>query len=155
MVGSPRRMFVSLRRRVARPVFCGHLFPRLAIPLPQRRQLDASPDNAQRHVPLGRFHHLRRALRHQLQDISLAATLLLAWRVDVNEFSSHLPYRNRLVRCFLGASVPTPRPFQPFTGFSSKDDLSLADISPTVTTASSATDGRPFPILNTTLNVVR
>ena len=86
---------------------------------------------------------------------SLAATLLLAWRVDVNEFSSHLLYRNRLVRCFLGASVPTPRPFQPFSGFSSKDDLSLADISPTVTTASSATDGRPFPILNTTLNVVR
>jgi hypothetical protein len=85
----------------------------------------------------------------------IASALLLAWRVDVNEFSTHLLYRNRLVRCFLGASVPPPRPFQPFTGFSSKDDLSLAAIAPTVSTASSATDGRPYPILNTTLNVVR
>ena len=85
----------------------------------------------------------------------LSAGLLLAWRVDVNEFSTHLLYRNRLVRCFLGASVPPPRDFQPFTGFSSKDDLSLADIASTVNTPSSAGDGRPFPILNTTLNVVR
>jgi hypothetical protein len=82
----------------------------------------------------------------------LAAALLLAWRVDVNEFSVHLLYRNRLVRCFLGASVPTVRPFQPFTGFSSTDDLSLADIT---STTPSAMDGRPFPILNATLNVVR
>ncbi len=82
----------------------------------------------------------------------LAAALLLAWRVDVNEFSVHLLYRNRLVRCFLGASVPPVRPFQPFTGFSSKDDPSLADIT---STTPSANDGRPFPILNTTLNVVR
>ena len=82
----------------------------------------------------------------------VAAALLLAWRVDVNEFSIHLLYRNRLVRCFLGASVPPPRPFQPFTGFSSKDDLSLADIT---ATSPSGNDGRPFPLINTTLNVVR
>jgi hypothetical protein len=44
----------------------------------------------------------------------VATASLLAWRVDVNEFSTHLLYRNRLVRCFLGASVPPPRPFQPF-----------------------------------------
>jgi hypothetical protein len=82
----------------------------------------------------------------------LAASLLLAWRVDVNEFSVHLPYRNRLVRCFLGASVPPVRPFQPFTGFSSEDDLALAGIT---CTTPSAKDGRPFPIFNSTLNVVR
>lgn len=85
----------------------------------------------------------------------IAAALLLAWRVDVNEFSTHLLYRNRLVRCFLGASVQPPRPFQPFTGFSSKDDLPLADITSTTTSDSSTNDGRPFPILNATLNVVR
>jgi hypothetical protein len=85
----------------------------------------------------------------------IAAALLLAWRVDVNEFSTHLLYRNRLVRGFLGASVPPPRPFQPFTGFSTKDDLSLGDISSTTTAVSSARDGRPFPIINATLNVVR
>ena len=80
----------------------------------------------------------------------LAAALLIAWRVDVNEFSVHLLYRNRLARCFLGASVPPDRPFQPFTGFSSKGDPSLADIT---STTPSANDGRPFPILNATLNV--
>ncbi len=85
---------------------------------------------------------------------SVAAALLLSWRVDVNEFSVHLLYRNRLVRCFLGAGV-LHRPFQPWTGFSSRDDLSLSDIASTATTPSGRVDGRPFPILNTTLNVVR
>src|SRR6185295_8211419 len=58
-----------------------------------------------------------------------AATLLLAWRVDVNEFSMHNLYRNRLVRCYLGASregSPRPRHPHPFTGFDRDDDLALA-----------------------------
>jgi hypothetical protein len=70
----------------------------------------------------------------------------LAWRVDVNEFSVHYLYRNRLVRCYLGASVKN-RKGQPFTGFSEKDEIPLADLK--------IAQGLPFPILNTTLNVVR
>jgi hypothetical protein len=52
---------------------------------------------------------------------------LLAWRVDINEFSMHHFYRNRLVRCYLGAST-VDRKQHPFTGFSPDDDLLLADL---------------------------
>jgi predicted acylesterase/phospholipase RssA len=83
----------------------------------------------------------------------LAATLLLSWRVDVNEFSIHHLYRNRLVRCYLGASVPG-RNAQPFTGFSDTDDVPLAALQ-IPDDAQDGVDDRPLPILNTSLNVVR
>jgi Patatin-like phospholipase len=79
------------------------------------------------------------------------AALYLSWRVDVNQFSIHNLYRNRLVRCYLGASVPN-RVYQPWTAFSKQDDFPLDELHPL---NPAATDGRPFPILNTTLNVVR
>jgi len=91
---------------------------------------------------------------------------LLSSRVDINEFSMHLLYRNRLVRCYLGAShqaegQPSAKPAgavaagarnpNPFTGFDPDDDLLLADL------VQDAPGGRrfvgPYPILNTTLNV--
>jgi hypothetical protein len=53
--------------------------------------------------------------------------LLLGRRLDVNEFSMHLFYRNRLVRAFLGASNPTRKP-SPFTGFGLDDDVPLQDL---------------------------
>jgi len=79
--------------------------------------------------------------------------LVLSWRVDINEFSIHYLYRNRLIRCYLGASVPD-RHAQPFTGFSEDDNLPLAALS--IPTASAdPRHGRPLPIFNTSLNVVR
>jgi Patatin-like phospholipase len=84
---------------------------------------------------------------------SFLAAVLLAWRVDVNEFSIHYLYRNRLVRCYLGASV-MGRNAQPYTGFSEQDDVPLASLqipNPPV----DGVDDRPLPILNTSLNVVR
>jgi Patatin-like phospholipase len=42
--------------------------------------------------------------------------LLLSWRIDVNAFSMHYFYRNRLARCYLGSSDPHRQP-DPFTGF--------------------------------------
>ena len=33
-----------------------------------------------------------------------ALALILSWRVDVNEFSMHHFYKNRLVRCYLGGA---------------------------------------------------
>ena len=44
------------------------------------------------------------------------AAMLLSWRVNINEFSMHNYYRNRLVRCYIGASDRNRRP-NPFTGF--------------------------------------
>jgi hypothetical protein len=60
---------------------------------------------------------------------------LLAWRVDINIFSMNLLYRNRLVRCYLGASRKdctdqgsecVGRRPNPFTGFDPNDDVPLA-----------------------------
>jgi len=81
------------------------------------------------------------------------AAVLLSWRVDINQFSVHKLYRNRLIRCYLGATV-TDRAPHPFTGFASADDFPLADLEiPEGSTDKK--DGRPLPILNTSLNVVR
>jgi predicted acylesterase/phospholipase RssA len=83
----------------------------------------------------------------------LLAALFVSWRVNINEFSIHYLYRNRLVRCYLGASVKK-RNAQPFTGFSERDNFPLGHlIIPAGSTDSK--DGRPLPILNTSLNVVR
>lgn len=82
-----------------------------------------------------------------LLGLLLVATVLLSWRVDINEFSMHLLYRNRLIRAYLGASNDKRRQ-HPFTGFDPDDDLPLAKLSP-----AEGYDG-PFPIHNTTLNLV-
>jgi hypothetical protein len=72
------------------------------------------------------------------------ASLLLSRRVDVNDFSLHHFYRNRLVRCYLGASNPERTP-QPFTGFDPNDDLALKDFA--------GNYPGPYPILNAALNI--
>lgn len=73
----------------------------------------------------------------------------LAWRVDINDFSMHLFYRNRLVRCYLGASHGTWRHPHPFTGFDPKDDVLLKEMR-----AEKCYSG-PFPVINAALNLVK
>jgi len=80
--------------------------------------------------------------------ISLGAALFLSWRVDINQFSIHMLYRNRLMRGYLGASNKT-RQGQPFTGFDPDDDLLISDLQ-----TRSAYAG-PYPIVNTSLNLVK
>ncbi len=88
-----------------------------------------------------------------LLSASIAVTLGL--RLDVNEFSLHLFYRNRLVRAFLGASRrqqsagngEDPRRPSPFTGFAKGDDILLSKL-----TAANGFEG-PYPIWGTTLNL--
>jgi len=60
----------------------------------------------------------------------LAPLILLAARVDINEFGLNAFYRNRLVRCYLGATryLPGERNPQNFTGFDDNDDLKLVDL---------------------------
>jgi len=76
--------------------------------------------------------------------VSAGLSLLLSWRVDVNDFSMHHFYRNRLVRCYLGASNPKREP-QPFTGFDPNDDFPLADLT--------GDYPGPYPLMNATLNI--
>jgi hypothetical protein len=85
--------------------------------------------------------------------VLFAAAVVFSWRVDINEFSVHHLYRNRLVRCYLGASVPGRRA-QPFIGFSDADNFPLANLQIPLG-SENAKDARPIPILNTSLNVVR
>ncbi|MGA8406505.1 MAG: patatin-like phospholipase family protein [Candidatus Acidiferrales bacterium] len=80
----------------------------------------------------------------------LLVSVIMAWRVDVNQFSMHLFYRNRLVRCYLGASNPTRSPNR-FTGFDKKDDIHLKDFSVLL---DNFYDG-PYPVINASLNLVK
>jgi Patatin-like phospholipase len=63
-----------------------------------------------------------------LVAITIVLAFLLTWRVslrvDINVFSLNGMYANRLVRCYLGASVPDRAP-NPFSGLSPRDDLQL------------------------------
>jgi len=68
--------------------------------------------------------------------IVLASLSFLAgWIVNVNRFSLHGMYRNRLVRAYLGASnvlgnADEGRRPDPFTGFARSDNLGLSDLWP-------------------------
>ena len=78
----------------------------------------------------------------------LLGAILVAYRVDINVFSMNLLYRNRLVRCYLGASrLDSFRHPNPFTGFDPADEFSLAAF-----VRERGYDG-PYPILCTALNV--
>jgi hypothetical protein len=59
-----------------------------------------------------------------------AIALFFGWRVDINDFSLHAFYRDRLARCYVGASNPD-RSADRFTGFSASDNrLRLVDLLP-------------------------
>jgi hypothetical protein len=78
----------------------------------------------------------------------LAIGTLLAWRVDINKFSMHMMYRNRLVRAYLGASNAKRDP-HPFTGFDENDDINFDELM-----ANNGKVQRPYHIVNTALNMV-
>jgi len=57
----------------------------------------------------------------------LTVAWVLGWRADINQFSMHDFYKNRLSRCYLGATVPGRRRADPFTGFDDRSQVSGAD----------------------------
>lgn len=81
----------------------------------------------------------------------LAIFLLFGWRIDINLFSFHNFYRNRLTRAYLGATRQggaaaggeAQRRPDPFTGFDPDDDLAVSALGP-----------RPHALFNTALNLV-
>lgn len=86
---------------------------------------------------------------------SLAVAVVMSLLVDVNEFSMHGFYRNRLVRSYLGATRAEERNPHPFTGFDPADDLPLADLDSQPRNGPSSSYQGPIPILNATLNLTR
>ena len=80
------------------------------------------------------------------------AGAILAMRVDINKFSLHTMYRNRLVRAYLGASNKLRAP-HPFTGFDPKDDVQLAKLLKKDIVGKEMQ--RPMHIINAALNLVK
>jgi len=74
---------------------------------------------------------------------------LIAWVafrvIDVNTFSVQNLYRNRLVRCYLGAAHQSGRLENPYAGFDPKDDLELRCF----------VGQRPYLLLNAALNITQ
>jgi hypothetical protein len=58
----------------------------------------------------------------------LALGLFFSWLVDINRFSMHTMYRNRLTRAYLGATRTRRRP-NPFTGFDPADSREMHELS--------------------------
>lgn len=78
--------------------------------------------------------------------VAVSAAAYLAFRyVDVNAFSLQNLYRNRLVRCYLGAAHGQQRLAEPFAGFDPRDDIPMSAL---------ATQ-RPYPIVNAALNLTQ
>jgi hypothetical protein len=75
--------------------------------------------------------------------VFLLGSVILAWRVDINLFSFHMYYRNRLTRCYLGAVNPD-RDADAFTNFDDDDSPKLQDMVQ-----------RPYHLVNTALNLTR
>lgn len=82
-----------------------------------------------------------------------ALAFVLQWRVDVNVFSLGPLYRNRLLRCYLGASRQSGRRPHAFTGFDRDDDVALADLAGPVSSAGPVRPQRPYPVVNTAINL--
>jgi hypothetical protein len=73
---------------------------------------------------------------------ALFVVIIGSWRVDINVFSLHNFYRNRLTRCYLGATNNNRKP-NSFTGFDNHDDMPM----------SALREQRPTHIINTALNI--
>jgi hypothetical protein len=81
--------------------------------------------------------------------------LVLSWRVDINEFSMHHFYKNRLVRCYLGASRDrSDRRANRFTGFDANDDIKLSQLRTEPDSDKTPYVG-PYPLINTALNLTK
>lgn len=72
----------------------------------------------------------------------LALSVLASFAVQINRFSIHGLYRNRLTRAYLGASH-VPRHPNPFTGFDPHDNIAEEEL-----------PKRPFHVVNVALNLV-
>lgn len=73
----------------------------------------------------------------------LMVVLLQSGKVNVNRFSMHAVYRNRLTRAFLGSARAQRNP-DPFTGFDPEDNPPLGGLR--------SVHG-PFPVINIALNI--
>jgi hypothetical protein len=86
---------------------------------------------------------------------SVLVASVLSWRVNINEFSLHHFYKNRLVRCYMGASKSAVggRCADSFTGFDPKDDIPMSKLAWDEEKAKEIPIRIPYPIVNACLNI--
>jgi hypothetical protein len=93
--------------------------------------------------------------------IGLAIAILVTWiasaRININRFSLHAVYRNRLTRAFLGASRSVRNP-DAFSGFDGEDNPAMSVLWPRKPDGKwpdrDPKDWRPFHVINMALNIV-
>ena len=84
--------------------------------------------------------------------VVLVVALLASYCVNINRFSLHALYRNRLVRAYLGASRPVRHP-DLFTGFDGNDNIRAHKLWPPKA-GTGANSNSLFHVINIALNVV-
>ena len=76
--------------------------------------------------------------------VFVALSTLMARFVNINKFSLHAMYRNRIIRAYLGASNDR-RNANKFTGFAENDNIRMHKLDPAL---------KPFHVVNICLNLV-
>jgi hypothetical protein len=101
--------------------YIGYLNPQPLIPVSAAEYLQI--------VHMNVLHHTSTWLVLGLGLIMLGVGVLLARLINLNLFSLHGGYRNRLIRAFLGASRPDgERKPNPFTGFDPADNVHMHEL---------------------------
>lgn len=91
--------------------------------------------------------------------VAVMFSLLMARFINVNRFSLHAMYRNRLIRAYLGASrerfssQPKNGSAHPFTGFDPEDNIDMHALWPTASQRPLAR--APLLVINIALNLVQ
>ncbi|HST52181.1 MAG TPA: patatin-like phospholipase family protein [Pyrinomonadaceae bacterium] len=106
--------------------------------------------DAYQHLPydsygfLNIIYHLPGRFVFALSFVVVLAGFLMGLCVNINKFSLHAAYRDRLIRAYLGASRPkSERRPNPFTGFDEADNMPMSELAE-----------RPLHVVNMTLNLV-
>lgn len=86
---------------------------------------------------------------------AVIVAVIFSYRININRFSLHALYRNRIIRGFLGASNPARNP-NPFTGFDDADNLRVWELWPRDVAGNIGPNNwRPFHVVNMALNLTK
>jgi hypothetical protein len=85
--------------------------------------------------------------------VALVVEVIASKNVNINRFSLHAVYRNRLVRGYLGAARQARNPDR-FTGFDDSDNIHVQNLWPPQATCDGQNTFGLFHVLNISLNVV-
>jgi hypothetical protein len=88
--------------------------------------------------------------------VTIVVALVASYCVNINRFSLHALYRNRLIRAFLGASHANLRQPNRFTNFDESDNMRVSELWPPEDVRGNMRGAgwQPFHIVNIALNVV-